>query len=306
MFCALMNRSRQLRICTFSVVLPLVAACAPKPVPVESPAPAPAAEAEEAAPEEAPATGNAIETALAGAHRSAANRARDDQRHPLETLTFFGLAPEMTVVELWPGGGWYTEVLAATVHGQGKLITTNFDVNASTDPKDYRVRVGTAFAKKLESDPVYEGVEAVTVTDPKTLTLAPEGTVDLIVTFRNSHGWIEDEVAASVYGAAFQALRPGGVLGVVQHRAKADDAREPKVLADSGYVREDYLIETIEAVGFKLDEKSEINANPRDTKDYEKGVWTLPPGFRLEAVDREKYEAIGESDRMTLRFVKPG
>jgi len=305
MVCALMITLRvpQLPL----LALPLLAlACAPKPVPTEAPrepvAEAPAEDAEDAA--GAP-VGGSIEAALAGAHRSEGNLARDEQRHPMETLTFFGLTPEMTVVELWPGGGWYTQVLAGTVYGAGKLITTNFDVNASTDPKDYRVRVGTAFADMLKSSPIYEGVETVTVTDPKSLTLAPEGTVDMVLTFRNSHGWVEDGTATMIYTAAFTALRPGGVLGVVQHRAKADDDRDPKIIADSGYVREDYLIETIEAVGFKLEEKSEINANPNDTKDYEKGVWTLPPNFQLKDVDREKYAAIGESDRMTLRFVKP-
>jgi predicted methyltransferase len=309
MVCALMTTSRaprltRLPILTLSLALPFALACAPKPVPTETPEEPAAAAPEAEASADAP-VGGSIEAALAGAHRSEGNRARDGQRHPMETLTFFGLTPEMTVVELWPGGGWYTQVLAGTVYGSGKLITTNFDVNASTDPQDYRVRVGTAFAEMLKSSPIYEGVETVVVSDPNNLTLAPEGTVDMVLTFRNSHGWIEDGTATAIYTAAFTALRPGGVLGVVQHRAKADDDRDPKVIADSGYVREDYLIETIEAVGFKLEEKSEINANPNDTKDYEKGVWTLPPNYRLKDVDRGKYEAIGESDRMTLRFVKP-
>ena len=212
----------------------------------------------------------------------------------------------MTVVELWPGGGWYTELLAAVVKGEGKLITTNFDTEASDDPKDYRVRVGNAFNEKMASDEVYAGVEVITVRDPKALVLAPAGSVDMVLTFRNSHNWISDGVAGDVYGAAFQALRPGGVLGVVQHRAKADDARPPEELAKTGYLREDSLIASIEAAGFVLEERSEINANPRDTKDYEKGVWTLPPSFTLGDVDRDKYAAIGESDRMTLRFRKPG
>ncbi len=305
MVCALMTRSRLLRLSLFGLALPLGLSCAAKPVPTEAPSePTEAPQAEETI-----TAGDAIspvEAALAGSHRDPKNRARDDQRHPQATLSFFGLSPQMTVVELWPGEGWYTEVLAATIQGHGKLITTNYDVNASTDPKDYRVRVGKAFAEKLTSDPVYEGVEAITVTDPTSFTLAPEGSVDLVLTFRSSHGWIADGTAAAVYGEAFRVLRPGGVLGVVQHRAKADDTRDPKVLAETGYVREDHLIEVIESVGFKLDEKSEINANPNDTKDYKEGVWTLPPVFALKDVDRAKYEAIGESDRMTLRFVKPG
>ncbi|MCB9566504.1 MAG: class I SAM-dependent methyltransferase [Myxococcales bacterium] len=283
-------------------------ACAAKPVPTEAP-PAEGAVNAQSTPEGASSAGEgdraAIEAAVAAPHRADKNRARDGARHPVETLTFFGLRPAMTVVELWPGGGWYTEILAATVHGKGKLIATNFDPNASSDPKDYRVRVGKAFLEKLESDPVYEGIDVVTVGDPKALVLAPEGSVDLVLTFRNSHGWIEDGSAEAIYGAAFRALKPGGVLGVVQHRAKADDAREPKAIAETGYVREDYLIQTIEAVGFELAGKSEVNANPKDTKDYAKGVWTLPPGFSEGDTDRAKYEAIGESDRMTLRFVKP-
>ena len=253
------------------------------------------------------ATRAAIAAALAGDHRADKNKARDAARHPLETLTFFGLRQDMTVVELWPGGGgWYTEILAPVLRERGKLIATNFDASAVTDPNDYRARVSKSFADKLAAAPaLYDRVEVVTVRPPEPFVLAPAGSVDLVVTFRNSHGWIEDGLAPMVYKAAYDALKPGGVLGVVQHRAKSDDPRDPKVLADTGYVREDYLIQTIEAVGFKLDAKSEINTNPKDTKDYEKGVWALPPNLTLGEVDRAKYEAIGESDRMTLRFVKP-
>jgi predicted methyltransferase len=293
-------------------LLPLVPlawtlACAPTPVPTEAPPSEPAAtpaSSEDSAYEGATANA-AIDAAVASDHRSADNRARDPQRHPAETLGFFGLEPGMTVVELWPGGGWYTEILAATIRGEGKLITTNFDTEASDDPKDYRVRVGKAFNEKVAGHEVYAGVEVITVKDPKALVLAPEGSVDMVLTFRNSHNWISDGIAGDVYGAAFQALRPGGVLGVVQHRAKADDARSPEELAKTGYLREDSLIASIEAAGFVLEEKSELNANPRDTKDYEKGVWTLPPSYTLGDVDRDKYAAIGESDRMTLRFRKP-
>ncbi|HGG57899.1 MAG TPA: methyltransferase, partial [Nannocystis exedens] len=174
--------SRLLRLSLFGVALPLGLSCAAQPVPTEAPS-----EAAKAPPAQEDITsGDAIspvEAALAGSHRDPANRARDGQRHPEATLSFFGLSPQMTVVELWPGAGWYTEVLAATIQGHGKLITTNFDVNASTDPEDYRVRVGKAFAAKLKSDPVYEDVVAITVTDPNNLTLAPEGSVDLVLTF---------------------------------------------------------------------------------------------------------------------------
>lgn len=288
---------------TLSLGLCVALGCAAKPAASEEPTSSGAAAT--AGTDEA--TMAALKAALAGAHRSEANRARDAARHPIETLSFFGLRADMTVVELWPGGGgWYTEILAPTLRERGKLIATNFDASGVTDPNDYRARVSKAFAEKLAAGPeLYDRVGVVMVSPPAPFVLAPAGSVDLVLTFRNSHGWIEDGTAPAVYKAAFDALRPGGVLGVVQHRARPDDARDPKVIADGGYVREDSLIATIEAVGFKLDAKSEINANPRDTKDYEQGVWTLPPNLRLGEVDKEKYAAIGESDRMTLRFVKP-
>ncbi|HRI07762.1 MAG TPA: methyltransferase [Nannocystaceae bacterium] len=290
---------------TIALGLALGLACAPKPATTEEPDGAGAGASADAGIDEA--TRAAIEAALAGAHRSDKNRARDGARHPLETLAFFGLRRDMTVVELWPGGGgWYTEILAPVLREGGKLIATNFDASKVTDPNDYRARVSKSFADKIAGDPaLYDRVTVVTVDPPNPFVLAPAGSVDMVLTFRNSHGWIEDGMAPMVYKAAFDALRPGGVLGVVQHRAKADDARDPKALAETGYVREDYLVQTIEAVGFKLDAKSEVNANPKDTKDYEKGVWTLPPALTLGEVDKAKYEEIGESDRMTLRFVKP-
>lgn len=284
----------------------LLAGCA-KPVPTEGPEAGGGAGAEaDGAPLDVSDPHAALVTAADGPWRPEKNRARNPARHPVETLEFFQIRPDMTVVELWPGGGWYTEILAPFLKEQGKLIVTNFDPNSSRGPDDYRPRVAKALLDKLAGDKArYGGVEVVTVQSPDTLVLAPENSVDLVLTFRNSHGWVNDGSAPAVYGAAFKALKPGGVLGVVQHRARPDDERDPKAIADTGYVREDYLIETIEAVGFKLDAKSEVNANPRDTKDYPKGVWTLPPGYDLGDQDRAKYEAIGESDRMTLRFVKP-
>jgi predicted methyltransferase len=252
-----------------------------------------------------PAAKAALVAALDGPQRAAENKARDVYRHPLETLLFFGLRPDMTVVELWPGGGgWFTEILAPTLRDSGKLIVTNFD--PSGPPDAYQTRNGKKFLDKLGGAPeVYDKVEVVTVTDPSALVLAPENSVDLIVTFRNTHGWVENGIDAAVYGAAFKALRPGGVLGVEAHRAKPQQVDDPKKLAETGYLPEEWVVSRIESFGFKLQARSEINANPKDTKDYEKGVWTLPPSFELGDKDRDKYAAIGESDRMTLKFVKP-
>lgn len=281
-------------------------ACAPKTATdTAAPAGAQADPAVQAVQTADPATIEALRAAIAGAHRSPENKARDQHRHPLETLLFFGLRKDMTVVELWPGGGgWYTEILAPVLRDSGKLITTNYDTSGPAD--SYQTKAGTKYQTKLAGDPaLYGKVEVVTVKDPKTLVLAPEGTVDLVLTFRNTHNWVEGGIEAEVYGAAFRALKPGGVLGVEQHRGEPGPAFDPKKAAERGYLPEEWVIARIESFGFKLAGKSEINANPRDTKDYEKGVWALPPSLDNGDKDREKYLAIGESDRMTLKFVKP-
>ena len=252
-----------------------------------------------------PAAAAALRAALAGEHRAPENRARDVYRHPLETLLFFGLRPDMTVVELWPGGGgWFTEVLAPVLRERGKLITTNFDTSGPADA--YGTKAGKKYQDKLAASPaVYDKVEVVTVKDPQTLTLAPDGTVDLVVTFRNTHGWVEDGIEPAIYGAAFRALKSGGVLGVEQHRAKPGPVADAKKQAETGYLPEDWVIARVESFGFKLAGKSEVNANPKDTKDYAKGVWALPPALQNGETDKAKYQAIGESDRMTLKFIKP-
>jgi predicted methyltransferase len=251
------------------------------------------------------ATVAALRAALAGGHRSPENSARDGYRHPLETLMFFGLRQDMTVVELWPGGGgWYTEVLAPVLREKGRLIATNFDT--SGPPDAYQTKSGNKYKEKLAGNPaVYDKVEVVTVSDPKALVLAPDGTVDLVVTFRNTHNWVESDIDGAIYGAAFKALKPGGVLGVEQHRAAPGPVADPKKQAELGYLPEQFVIERILSYGFKLAGKSEANANPRDTRDHEKGVWALPPSLDNGDKDRAKYLAIGESDRMTLKFVKP-
>lgn len=293
--------ARTLRI---SLSLALLAACAPQPATrtpdaaAEDPALAATRDAD-------PDTAAALRAAIAGDHRSAEHKARDVYRHPLETLLFFGLRRDMTVVELWPGGGgWFTEILAPALRERGTLIATNFDT--SGPPDAYPTKSGNKLKEKLAASPaLYDKVEVVTVADPAALVLAPEGTVDLVVTFRNTHNWVEAGTDAQIYGAAFKALKSGGILGVEQHRGKPGPVADPKKTAEGGYLPEEWVIARIESYGFKLVEKSEIGANPKDTKDYEKGVWALPPVLENGDKDRDKYLAIGESDRMTLKFVKP-
>ncbi len=246
-------------------------------------------------------TTKAIDVALAGPQRSEANRARDVYRHPKQTLSFFGLREDMTVVEIWPGaGGWYTEVLAPILKDKGKLYAAQIAPDASNANV---AATRTTFEQKIASNPDVYGKVIVTSFGPDTTEIAPPGSADLVLTFRNIHNWMGRDWAPKAFQAMYTALKPGGVLGVVEHRGNPAVPQDPK--AKSGYVNEDVAIKLIESAGFKLVDKSEINANPKDTKDYEKGVWTLPPVYREGDKDRAKYAAIGESDRMTLKFVKP-
>jgi predicted methyltransferase len=233
-------------------------------------------------------------------HRSTENRARNAPRHPAATLAFFGIRDDMTVVEISPGGGWYTEILAPFLRNDGTLYAANYDPEAR---EDYYRRNAQRFLEKLQSDPELYGRVIPTVFDPPAkLEAAPPGSADMVVTFRNLHNWIEEGSEVVAMSAMHAALKPGGILGIVQHRQDAGVAQDPK--AESGYVREDYVIALAESAGFELVAKSEINANRKDTKDYSEGVWTLPPTYELGDKDRDRYEAIGESDRMTLKFVK--
>ncbi|HWP94354.1 MAG TPA: methyltransferase domain-containing protein [Gammaproteobacteria bacterium] len=243
-----------------------------------------------------------LDAALAGAHRSEANRARDRHRHPKETLLFFGLRPDMTVIELWPGaGGWYTEVLAPVLRERGRLIAAHFSPDA---PGEYYRRNHPLYLEKLKANPaIYDRVAVIAFQPPEQVTLGPDGSADMVLTFRNLHNWMMNDSLDEVFAAAYRVLKPGGVFGVVEHRA--NEGTDPREIAKTGYVPESYVIELARQAGFILDAKSEINANPKDTKDHPKGVWTLPPTLRLGDTDRDKYLAIGESDRMTLRFVKP-
>jgi len=255
-----------------------------------------------AAPVTDAATLAAIDRTLAGDHRLAANRARDVYRHPKATLSFFGLRQDMTVMEVWPGGGgWYTEVLAPVLRDHGRYIAASWD--PKTDSK-YTQDNLKAFAEKLAARPDMYGKATVTALQyPNELKPVPDGSVDLVLTFRNLHNWMSREAVEPMLAAMFRALKPGGILGMVEHRASDSTPQDPH--AKSGYVREDYAIALAEAAGFELIGRSNINANPKDTKDYPQGVWSLPPTYREGEVNRERYTAIGESDRFTLRFRKP-
>ena len=218
--------------------------------------------------------------------RDLENKKRDIYRHPYETLSFFGIKSDMIVVELNPSGGWYTEILANFINEPGTLIAAQGDY--------YMDR----FRKKMDSSSIYNKVKIVSLNSK----LAEENTVDVVLTFRNLHNWLGPQMDL-IFSNSYKALKPGGKFGVVEHRAKSGTDFE--MMKKSGYVTEDHAIQTAIKHGFKLVEKSEINSNSKDIKDYPKGVWTLPPRLRLEAVDRDKYISIGESDRMTLLFVKP-
>lgn len=234
---------------------------------------------------------DSLKKAVDSRSRHPEDTARDKYRHPIETLTFFGIEPDMRVVEIWPGGGWYTDILAPYLHDHGKLY-----VAISSGENEYK--------KKLADDPARFGKVTVTELDPPDkMEIAPANSADMVVTFRNVHNWMRGGYDEQVFKAIYTALKPGGILGVVEHRGDLSTPQDPK--AASGYVREDYLIRLAEQAGFQLAGKSEINANPKDTKDYTNGVWTLPPTLRLGDTNKAKYLAIGESDRMTLKFVKP-
>jgi len=239
----------------------------------------------------------ALDKAVAGEHRSAKNKARDQYRHPVETLTFFGFTSEMTVVEITPGGGWYTEILAPALKGTGKLYGAHYP---DTGEDNYYSNSRKKLEKKLASNVVFSEVVLTDFVPRKQSELAPQGSADLVLTFRNLHNW-KDAGVEQVFQDAFNALKPGGTLGVVEHRLPAGVAPEKAV----GYVSETNTIKQAKAAGFRFVAASNINANSKDMAQHPKGVWTLPPVLRLGDKDRAKYLEIGESDRMTLKFVKP-
>ena len=234
-------------------------------------------------------------------HRVPGNSERDAHRHPVETLTFFGIRPDMHVVEVGAGGGWYTEILAPLLARSGKLTAVSFDPAGPAD--NMRTVYGRRLQLFLEKSPeLYGEVEVAVIDPPDRLRLGEPGSADLAVAIREMHGWQRRDQMDAYLAAIHEVLKDGGTFGVVQHRAPEGTSGEET--AAQGYLPEKWLIEKVEAAGFELVEKSEVNANPKDTKDYEQGVWTLPPNFRAGDTDREKYAAIGESDRMTLKFKK--
>ena len=246
------------------------------------------------------ATEAAIAKAAIGSHRSAENIARNAYRHPVETLSFFGLRQDMTVIEILPGGLWYTEILAPVVAEQGQYIAAGYDIDLPDQPA-YRKRGHDQMVKRFKNEAaVFGNAKMAKITAPTSIDLGEDGSADMVLTFRSNHGWIRDGGAEAAYAAFFDVLKPGGVLGVVQHRAgEATDTAK-----FNGYVPTEKVVALAVAAGFELEASSEVNANSKDMANYEGGVWTLPPSLRNGDEGAAEYLAIGESDRMTLRFRK--
>jgi predicted methyltransferase len=302
-----------------SAMMLTLAACQSSEAPQEAAAPAPAPAAEPApapAPAAAPMAASSpeflakLDGVLAGAQRDPANAARDGFRHPKETLEFFGLNSGQRVVEITPGGGWYSEILAPALKDEGSYVAAIIDPTKVSNERAqaYYTKSNQGFRDKLAANADVYGNAEVIEFDMSAPNFGEDRSADLVLTFRNVHNWVGADAVEGMFQGFFNVLKPGGVLGVVEHRAMADDTRELKEVAQSGYFPEALVIEMATKAGFELAEKSEINANPADTKDHPNGVWTLPPGLNMKDVpeaDQAKYQAIGESDRMTLKFVKP-
>lgn len=277
-------------------------------------APAPAADAVVTAPgavEPASPTAAAVPFAdtlaqlVSGTHRSTENIARNEARHPAETLAFFGLAANTNLIEIAPGGGWYTEILAPAVKTEGSYTAIMVDPAATTSERarEYNEKANKALADQFAANPDLYGQARMLAIDPKNPVLGDANSADMVVTFRNIHGWTNSDSATPMFSAFFAVLKPGGVLGVEQHRAAA--GTDPKETAKKGYVSEEYVIGLATAAGFQLTEQSEINANPKDDRDHPSGVWSLAPNLDVPEAEKAAYSEIGESDRMTLKFTKP-
>ncbi|QQX78458.1 class I SAM-dependent methyltransferase [Shewanella sp. KX20019] len=242
-----------------------------------------------------------LDSAVSSDFRQAKNTARDNYRHPKETIAFFGVEPTDTVIELWPGGGWYAEILAPYLAEKGHYIGANFNANP-TDEKQrngYRAKAGRKFEQWLKDNQSKLGNGSTVTFDPPSFYgMGDDNSADVVLTFRNLHNWAMKGYLEPVFDSAYKVLKSGGTFGVVEHRAVAG------MDAKTGYMDQAEMIKLAEKAGFIFVESSEINANPKDTKDYPKGVWTLPPRLALDDQDKEKYLAIGESDRMTLKFTK--
>ena len=237
-----------------------------------------------------------------GDHRSDAYKARNQYRNPAETLDWFGIRDDLTVVEMFPGGGgWYSEILAPYLRDNGEFYAASFDSDSLVE---YYRRNHRKYLDKLAARPdIYDKVNVIEFGPPNKPDLQPAGQADMALTFRNVHNWLNNGTADQVFDAMFRVLKPGGILGLVTHRGGQQKVGEE--WWKNGYVPEAEVIRLAEQAGFRFADKTEINANPKDTRDYPKGVWTLPPSYRLGDEDLEKYAAIGESDRMTMKFVKP-
>ncbi|MDP3737091.1 MAG: methyltransferase domain-containing protein [Hyphomonadaceae bacterium] len=279
-------------------VLMLAAACGEKPAPASS-------ATGTGQPATARPQNGSLEWAAAGKWRIDAEKARDQWRHPVETLKFFGVKGSDTVVEIWPGGGWYTAILGPYLKASGgKLYAAQMDVAAAPDA------INVYKAAFVDRPEVYGAIE-VTTASATSSGIAPDGSADVVLTFRNVHNWMAGGYAEKIFADAYKALKPGGVLGIEEHRLPS--ARDQDLAASTGYVLESYVVQLAQKAGFALEESSEINANPKDTADHPLGVWMLPPNLRSPATgtpealtyDVEGYKAIGESDRMTLKFRKP-
>ena len=246
-----------------------------------------------------PAAATSFAILLSGPQRSEANRARDAYRHPVETLNFFGIKPTMTVVEVSPGAGWYTEILAPFLRDKGKLYVAAADPDAGENAAKSAAR----FKERLAKFPaVFDKVIVTPASDKSWDRIAPAGSADMAVTFRNVHNWYIGGYAPLAFAGFAKVLKPGGILGVEEHRLP--ETMPDALQKSSGYMKQSTVVKLATDAGFKLVGESKVNANPKDTHDYPKGVWTLPPNYAEGETDKAKYAAIGESDRMTLKFVK--
>lgn len=292
----------RLRFFLWCVLAAQIAACTSAPPAPAAPPPAPTpppAAAEPSLAELDPATAAVLETILAGSHRSDAHRARDAWLHPRDTLLFFGVKPGTTVVEASPiANGWFTEVLAPLLAGARLYVA-----GMPADPANpYVTATRASFDARLAAHPEIYGNVTVTALGPGSADIAPPESCDLALAIGGLHGWMYLGFEREALAALHRALKPGGVLGVVDNRGPPGVTQDPR--ATNGYVGEDFAIALIESAGFELVARSEINANPNDTRDHEQGVWSLPPDYREGTRDRAKFEAIGESDRFTLKFRK--
>jgi predicted methyltransferase len=241
----------------------------------------------------------ALTKAVSDSSRTATSAARDRYRHPQEVLEFFGIKPNQTVIEIWPGGGYWTEILGPYLKDHG----TYYTAIAPRGTSERAEQAADAWEKKMADRAAEYGKVKVTEFGRDHYDIAPAGSADLVVTFRNVHNFMGAGFADEALAAFYKALKPGGILGVEDHRARNDQPQDPQ--AKNGYMREDYMVALAEKAGFKLIGKSEVLANPKDTKDYPKGVWTLPPSFAMGEQDKDKYLAIGEADNFLLKFQKP-